>query len=135
MTPLEALEYAGRRYSGVRVFNGDRHPLLQELAQGHAEYMATRNRGGHQWFLSRFDRVAGELSMVATEICAQSWTWQAESPLVELGEEMFRCWEQSPGHWRVASSPHVFYGAWRGIWFACVLVADPGDKKERRDFR
>jgi hypothetical protein len=67
--------------------------------------------------------------MVASEIACESWPEQASSPMPDLAQEMFKCWQESPGHWAIASKPHACYGAdmiqgLDGIWYATILVAD-----------
>lgn len=42
------------------------------------------------------------------------------------GAEMFKCWKQSPGHWRTAKTRHEYFGAGmakgsNGIWYACII--------------
>ncbi len=125
----DALVAAGREYPGVRVFEGEPHELLALLAEEHAARMASTGRQGHQGWPGRFSRIAREMGLKGTEICAESWYWRSHDPLETIGAEMFHSWQQSSGHWSVASSPHRYWGAGmarsrRGIWYACVIVAD-----------
>lgn len=124
-----ALESAGKAFPGAMVCESERHELLQTLADEHATYMARTCRQGHQRFDSRFQRIRRELNMSAAEICAESWRRQADLPLEQVGHEMFKCWRQSPGHWRTASRKHRFWGGSmakgrNGIWYSCIIVAD-----------
>jgi len=125
----QALIDAGLAYRGAHVCESEPHDLLQSLARGHAQYQATKRRQGHQRFQERFDAIYEALGLSAAEIAAESWGRQRNDPLPEIGTEMFRCWEQSPGHWRVASARHKYFGADmaqgdNGVWYACILVAD-----------
>jgi len=120
---------AGNAFPGVQCLDGMLHLLLQELAQGHADYMARVKQQGHQNFSQRHTTIRDELGMRAAEICAESWDRQREAPLDEIAREMFRSWRQSPGHWAVVCTPHDLYGAAmsrgaNGIWYACILVGD-----------
>jgi hypothetical protein len=63
------------------------------------------------------------------EICSESWIWQKNETMLNLGTESFKCWSQSPGHWSVACKKHKFFGAdmalgSKGLWYSCILVAD-----------
>lgn len=117
---------ASRHFTGVKVFEGDPHPLLQQLAEKHANYMATVNVQGHQQFQARYDEIKKELQLSATEICAESWPWIKE--MNEIAKDMFKSWQQSEGHWRVCiNKPKFFGGAMaqgKRVWYACIIVAN-----------
>lgn len=126
---VRGLSEAGRAFPGARVCESDPIPLLQELATGQARYQAGVRRQGHQDFDRRYARVRSELGLSAAEICAESWSWQTDLSPRRLGDEMFKCWRQSPGHWAVASRVHKGYGAdmakgSNGVWYATILVGD-----------
>ena len=100
------------------------------LASEHARYMASVMVQGHQHFQERFNKLLAAGFGKATEICAQSWPWQADLPMWDLGYEMFHCWQQSSGHWATASTTHKWWGCdmqqgRNGVWYACILVSDP----------
>lgn len=119
------IEAAGQ-FPGARVCEGEAHPLVMQLADEHADHMALTRKQGHQNFQERFDRIRKEGIGTAHEICAESWPWQEENTMLDLGLEMFKCWKQSPGHWRTASKPHKWFGAAmskgsNGIWYACII--------------
>lgn len=129
MLPHEGLIAAGKTYPGAQVCDSEENEALMIMAQTHAAYMARVCQQGHQGFQERFDGIRAATGLSAAEICAESWPWQTEEPPEALGREMFKCWAQSPGHWRVAAASHRFYGAGmakgrNGIWYACILVAD-----------
>lgn len=120
---------AGQAFPGAEAACSPVHPLLMRLAVGYARWMAWYGKqGGHRDFQVRFDQVNEELGLHAVEITAETWSWQRDLPLLEVGAEMWKCWSQSEGHWRVASARHKFIGAemlmGRKLWFACVIVAD-----------
>ena len=125
----EGLISAGLNYEGAHVCESQMHPLLQQLTEDHEKYMAQTCRQGHQDFQSRYDKIQQELNLGAAEICAESWSEQENSSYYDLGIEMFKCWQQSPGHWEVASKKHKYCGiemakGSNGIWYASILVAD-----------
>jgi len=125
----EGLRQAGLKYPGAHVCESERSELLDKLAQGHSEYQARVDVQGHQGFDRRYAKIRDTLHMGAAEICAESWDWQRNCTPLELGQEMFKCWRQSPGHWSVASRKHRFAGygmavGRRGVWYATILVAD-----------
>lgn len=126
MSPTQALVEAGKDYP---ICQSEWDGFLHVLAYEHARYMASKELQGHQLFERRYNLVKEELSLKATEICAESWKWQEFATYPELGQEMFKCWKQSPGHWAVVDKVHKKYGAGmvmgdNGIWYACILVGD-----------
>lgn len=126
MSPTQGLVEAGKKYP---VCESEWSDFLHLLAYEHAKYMSLCEQQGHQFFQRRYDLIKEEMSLRATEICAESWKWQEHDDYVALGKEMFKCWKYSPGHWAVASKKHKAYGAGmcmgdNGIWYACILVAD-----------
>jgi len=128
-TPAEALVEAGRHYFGVRCFDGRQQALLDQLAGEHAAYQARVRRQGHQDFQARYDRIRAALGMAAIEICAESWRHDAGKPVDAIARTQYEAWQQSPGHWSVASTSHAAWGAGmargsNGIWYATILVAD-----------
>lgn len=130
-----ALYGAGLGYPGVNVHLSEAAPLLITLANYHADLMAKFERQDHHNFQQRFDEILRELKLYATEICAESWVRQKNDCLYDLAKEMYHCWEQSYGHWKVASTPHkVWGGAMKqganGVWYACIIVADENINKE-----
>lgn len=122
---------AGLQYPGVRCCLADRHPLLMTLAREAAELQARRGRCGHPGWGDRFQKILAEVSgaKTAAEISAQSWPWQTDAAPLTVASEMFRSWEQSPGHWKTASRLPRWVGGWmarsrKGIWFASIITAD-----------
>jgi hypothetical protein len=107
-------------------------PALNELAQGHANYMASVRVQGHQgWESGRFMASLTVGYSTASEICAESWPEQVNLPEIDLWFEAARCWrDYSPnGHWTVASVQHagIGIGLARGsnnVWYMCVIACD-----------
>lgn len=130
MTAEEGLVAAGLRFPGAQVCQSQLHPLFVQLAQQGARMQAAQGACGHPGFNGRFQQaVASGLCNSASEISAESWPWQARSSMYELGWEMFKCWRQSPGHWRTASTRHRYFGASmaqgrNGTWYGCIIVGD-----------
>jgi len=131
LTPTQVgLIEAGKVYSGAHVCESEIHPLLMEMATRHANYQAKRNTQGHQLFQQRAEELMQTMGRYAyAEICAESWEWQEHDTMLALGHECFKCWEQSPGHWSVASKKHKYFGAdmakgSKGIWYGCIVTAD-----------
>jgi hypothetical protein len=127
--PDSVIVAASKVWDGSRVHEGLRDPYLVEVAQDHADYMARVDQQGHQRFKQRAARIRRDLMLSPTEVCAETWIWQEYDRPLELGKELFRCWEQSSGHWSVVSQPHRRYGdglakSTTGIWYGCVIVAD-----------
>ena len=130
MTNAEYLIEAGQQYRGAHVCESEQSPLLMQLAQEHATYMAKHKQLGHQYFNKRFNQIYEATKLSAAEIAAESWDRQASDPLSEIGTEMFKCWRSSRGHWKVANKKHKYFGAAmeqsnkNGIWYACIITAN-----------
>jgi len=131
LTPTQmGLIDAGRIFPGVHVCESALNSILMEMATRHALYQADKNTQGHQLFDQRVKELFKTLGQYAyAEICAESWKWQENESMMVLGQEMYKCWRQSTGHWSVASEKHVYFGAdmaksKKGIWYACIIVAD-----------
>lgn len=134
-TPLEGLIAAGLAFNGARVCESAWHPVLAEMAQEHAEYMA-RYGQGHQGFESRARQIFGLWPDAdPREICDQSWEPAAGDTPLSIGKQMFDGWfqvrnqEGPEGHWFVASRKWDHYGAGitrghNGTWYCCVIVAN-----------
>jgi len=126
----QGLIEAGKGFNGAHVQESEIHPLLMGMATRHANYQALHNTQGHQLFQQRVTELQQTMGQyVYAEIVAESWVRQVNDTPLELGTEMFRCWEKSSGHWSVASKKHKYFGAdmakgKSGVWYACVLVAD-----------
>jgi len=123
----DGLLMAGKAFSGVRVFEGEKHSELQVFAREHAEYQAIHRRQGHQLWEKRFQVITRAMGSPPTEICAESWPWEKDADPQTVGQSMFHAWRKSSGHWRVASRPCRYYGAAmargaNGIWYACIIV-------------
>ena len=121
---------AGKAFAGAHVCESEQQPLLMQMAARHAKYQADHNQQGHQLFQLRVEELYGTLGRYTyAEIAAESWPWQVDDTMLDLGTEMFKSWVQSPGHWRVASKKHRYFGAdmklgSKGLWYAAILVAD-----------
>lgn len=121
---------AGKVYPGAHVCESEIHPALMEMATRHAKYQAAHRQQGHQLFDARVAELRRTMKNSAfAEICAESWKEQKNDSKRALGDEMFKCWRQSPGHWSVACKKHQYYGAdmamdSNGVWYACIIVAD-----------
>lgn len=129
MTNSESLIQSGLKYSGVHICESEQNPLLMDLAQKHAQYMADNQKLGHQNFQSRFDLIREQLGYNASEIAAMSWDRESNSALDEVSKGMFDSWKSSRGHWKIASIKHKVFGAGmeqgkNGTWYACMIAAD-----------
>lgn len=131
-----ALLEAGQAFPGAECANTPLDDFTQELAAEHAKYMASRRKGGHQYFDQRFDSLLREYGsdIKVSEICAQSWPWEKDD-LQKAGLSQWKAWKYSPGHWRTASRLHTGMGinmerGRNGIWYACVLVWRRDPKEE-----
>jgi hypothetical protein len=131
MTPSAGLIQAGVLYDGANVCFSTPHHLMMKLATEHAVSMAASHHQSHNGFDQRYALMQKEITdcISFAEICAESWSWQADDSMEDLGKEMFKCWEQSEGHWKIASVKHKYFGCdmKRGsnnIWYACIIVGD-----------
>ncbi len=120
---------AGKKYPEAHVCQSQPHPLLMELASEQARYQAQHQTQGHEGFPVRCQKIEQAGLESAAEICAESWSWQRDESMLNLGTEMFKCWRQSSGHWAVACRKHKWFGAEmaegrNGIWYATIIVAD-----------
>jgi hypothetical protein len=113
------------------IFRSPAHPLLQQLADGYADYMAAhRTQGEHRGFQRRYDRIKEETGLLANEITVESWPWEELLDTDELWCAAVRDWRQSKGHARVVDRVHKALGAAKrksernGIWYFICLVAD-----------
>lgn len=129
-TPWLGLFHAALKFPGAMVQWSEPNAFLEQLAKEHANYMASVCVQGHQGWDSRSARVMQSgLGSTAAEIAAESWEWQRNDSMNDLGWEMFKCWRQSSGHWECASRQHRYWGGWmaqgrNGIWYADIIVAD-----------
>ncbi len=104
---------------------GTPEPYLFEEARDHAQYQADVRTQGHQFWETRFQRIAERLHGTTTkEICAESWPGQR---LVEAAVECVHSWRQSSGHWNAVREPHHIFGfdmklGDNGVWYATGIV-------------
>ena len=120
------------RYPGGDVLRSRRDATLTAFAQRHSEEQARRSRQGHDVgtpFSVRFRQLCDTLgNAMYREICAESWPEQSGDSAADLWREMFHCWQQSPGHWSVASVTHEAFGAGiaqsarNGVWYATIIT-------------
>jgi len=128
-TQLGLIE-AGKNFVGAHVCESTLHPSLMMMATRHALYQAAHKQQGHQLFDSRVAELRKTVNSTSfAEIAAESWKEQKSDSKRALGDEMFKCWRQSSGHWSVASKKHTFFGGdmamdSNGVWYACIIVAD-----------
>jgi hypothetical protein len=126
----EGLISAGLIFPGAQVCLSERHPALMAMATRHAKYQASMKQQGHQLFAARCEELRQSMGPHEfAEIAAESWPWQKTETMFNLGDEMFKCWRQSPGHWSVACKKHRYFGAdmamgTNGIWYAAIITAD-----------
>ena len=127
---VDGLIDAGNKYPGAHISESEPNLFMMEKAQTHANYQASIGVQGHQGFDQRYSELQLQVGPYQyAEICAESWPEQKDATPEELGKEMFHCWEQSPGHWRVASKKHKYFGAGiaqgrNGIWYSCMITGD-----------
>ena len=120
----------GKAFAGAHVCESQCHPALSAMATRHANYQAAHNTQGHQLFDSRVAELRKTMTSTSfAEICAESWKEQKDATKRALGDEAFKCWKASAGHWSVASKKHAFFGGdmamgSSGIWYACIIIAD-----------
>lgn len=125
----EPIQLAGDGFPGAMVHRSEKNDYLMSLAKQHADSMARRQHQDHNDFTERANAVFGKLGMSASEICAESWKWQVNDTPELLWIEAFKCWKQSPGHWKVASKEHRAYGyamakGRNDVWYFCIIVSN-----------
>jgi len=105
----------------------EKSDMLTSETQQHSTYQAAIHRQGHHRWDQRFHQINARLpqSLVANEVCAESWPGQN---LVEAAEDCVDCWRQSPGHWDHVRRRHAMFGydikrGRNGIWYATGIFA------------
>jgi uncharacterized protein YkwD len=127
---MQGLIDGGTKFLGANVQKSQTNPILMEAAAKHAQYQADHRTQGHQLWDRRYRELQAKMPGLGfAEIAAESWDWQRDNTMEQLGYEMFKCWKYSSGHWSVASKQHKYWGGSmakgrNGIWYACVIVAD-----------
>jgi hypothetical protein len=131
LTPSQiGLIEAGKIFAGAHVCESEQNQILMAMASRHARYQAEHQKQGHQLFSLRVEELYSTLGQYKyAEIASESWLWQAEASMLELGTECFKCWRASPGHWGVASVRHKYFGGdfakgKNNIWYSCIITAD-----------
>ena len=135
VNPAVGLLVGGFLTTGAHVCESPPHGTLMAMASRHARYQASHHKQGHQLWASRYrelQRVMGS-KLDYREICAESWPNQSKASHIAIGRGMFQSWQQSDGHWSIASKAHTWFGydmhkSDKGIWYACIIVAGPFDK-------
>lgn len=101
--------------------------LLSRETEKHAQHQASITLQGHHNWETRFHAINAALpgSLLAKEVCAESWPGQS---LVEAAEECVHSWRQSSGHWDAVRSPHLLFGydmkrGANGVWYAAGIFA------------
>jgi hypothetical protein len=128
-TQLGLIE-AGKAYQGAHVCESEVHPALMKMATRHSKYQADHKTQGHQLFESRIAELRKIVPCSSwAEIAAESWKSQKLETKRALGDEMFKCWRASPGHWSVACKKHKYFGGdmamgTNGTWYATIIVGD-----------
>lgn len=125
----EPIQLAGDGFPGAKVHRSEKNDFLMSLAKQHADSMARRQHQDHNDFTDRANLVWKDLGMSASEICAESWKWQVNDSPELLWTEAFKCWKQSPGHWKVASKEHSAYGyamakGRNDVWYFCIIAGN-----------
>lgn len=124
---------AGHNWN-AKFLQGTEDAVLKRAAKDHAIYMARTGTQGHQHWDARRAKLAHRFrDLDLVEIAAESWPDQGRKA---AANEMFKSWYatriyEDQGHWGVANSPSVYYGAAMAYspatrtWYACVIVARP----------
>ena len=115
---------AGRQFNLVKYGKEDQG--LSMVAELHARNMALRTHQDHNGFEHRATTIFGITGLQeASEICAESWPGQT---MEEAAADCWKCWRQSPSHWRTANGKPALYGVAmsqgrNGIWYICIVAA------------
>lgn len=126
---IHILTYAGfcaPQHPALPYYSAE-HLELSKLAEQHARSMARRCRQDHNgWEGGRFySSMRASGCPEVSEICAESWPGQT---LWEASLDAWKCWQQSPSHWRTANGRPTLYGAGiargrNGVWYSCIVAA------------
>lgn len=105
----------------------DHSEMLAHEAEKHSSHQAAINVQGHHNWDSRFHAINAQIggSLVAQEVCAESWPGQS---LLDAAEECVHSWRQSSGHWGAVRSRHALFGydmkrGSRGVWYGTGIFA------------
>lgn len=125
-TPHKLLIEAGRKLDVLSLKTGALHPILQTMAQEHAETQASEDKLGHQGWPSRskwlFSAIPDAIGF--REVAAQ--TAYAED---QAAAHLFEAWWKSPDHWPWVNGQCDFWGygmarGKSGMWYGCGIFAD-----------
>jgi len=114
----------------ARSYSSPQHPVLNAIAQQHAENMARLNNLGHFGASSRFAKMREATGLKRpAEICARVWRSSGYETWAEQWRAYAQTWRTSPAHWRVARVQHKLIGvgsarAKNGTWYGCLISID-----------
>lgn len=108
-TPNSLLISEGRRWGVQSLATGQQHPVLQQMAQRHADYQASAGVQGHQFWDQRMQELERAVPSCRhfVEVAAESWGGEGA---LGAAAEMFNSWRQSPGHWAAVNGPSSLWG-------------------------
>ncbi len=130
MNPNHGLFVAGQTYPGVLVCHSQPNGALIRMAERHAAYQASMQRMGHQLWRSRTIEMRWTVGPYSfAEVCADSWSYQENLSMVDIGRQMFSTWQKSVDHWKIVTRKHKYFGygmskSTHGIWYACIITAN-----------
>lgn len=127
--PNELLVTEGKRIGVQSLRTGKQHPVLQAMAQRHADYQARVGVQGHQGWNSRVKELYRDVPDCGTfsEVANESWPGQNAN---FAAREMYKSWRQSPGHWSAVNGAHSYWGyamsysQRKRTWYAAGVFGD-----------
>jgi hypothetical protein len=123
----KALIEAGRTLDVLSLRTGGLHPVLQKMAQDHAQAQADQNRMGHQGWDERSKSLFTLIPEATNfrEVCAYSGY-----RFPEVTKNLFESWWKSKAHWTWVDGRCDFWGyamaydSKSRLFFACGIFAD-----------
>ena len=128
-SPAGLLIAAGRKLGVKSIVDSQQNPFMMMLANKHAIEQADVCFQSHNGFDQRAaDVMKLQPEAEVEEIVAESWKDQTD---VQAADDAYKCWRQSPGHWKACNSPHTWYGysmarGRNGIWYSSGIFANIG---------
>ena len=122
-TPNTILIQTGRDIGVLSLRTGVQHPVLQAMAEEHAEFQARVQQQSHRDWGQRVLLLRQRMPNCNefAEVVNESWPGQDVNA---AAKEMYASWKKSPGHWSCVNGRCNYWGytmvrGKNGVWYAC----------------